>query len=148
MPRLAVPKKDLVFRNAKPAAAVYQIGDGGGLSLQIKPNGSKLWIFRYQRPSGERNNLSFGPYPVVRVEDPRDFAINARRALRSGIDPQAELEAKRAAARDAAKSRFDIVAQAWLAHKKQEWADETYRKAAFVLDTYLTPALKKKPSRP
>jgi integrase len=144
MPKLAVPKKDLVFRNAKPAATVYQIGDGGGLSLQIKPNGSKLWIFRYQRPNGERNNLSFGPYPVVRVEEARDLAVDARRDLRSGIDPQVELDTKRAAARDAAKSRFDIVAQAWLAHKKQEWADETYRKAALVLESYLVPALKKK----
>lgn len=92
MPRLATRKTDLVFRNAKPADIVYQIGDGGGLSLRIHPNGRKLWTFRYLRPQGGENNLSFGPYPDVRSEEARELAIAARRDPRNGIDPQAALD--------------------------------------------------------
>ena len=113
-------------------------------SFRIHPNGRKLWTFGYLRPQGGENNLRFGPYPGIRSEEARELASAARRDLRHGIDPQTALDAKRSAARDAAKSDFDTVAQTWLAHKKQEWADETYRKAVLVIETYLTPELKKK----
>ncbi|CAE6783780.1 phage integrase central domain-containing protein [Paraburkholderia haematera] len=37
------------------------------------------------------------------------------------------------------------MARRWLDFKRKEWADETYRKAEFVVREYLTPALRKKP---
>ncbi|WP_256583888.1 tyrosine-type recombinase/integrase [Burkholderia singularis] len=40
---------------------------------------------------------------------------------------------------------FHLVAKRWLEFKHKEWADETYRKAEFVVREYLSPPLRNKP---
>ncbi len=63
--------------------------------------------------------------------------------LRSGVDP-AEPKADRInAARRNAESSFPKVAQAWLAWRRKDWAEATYRKAAYVTEAYLTPLLRR-----
>jgi hypothetical protein len=42
--------------NAKPKPKEFKLSDGAGLHLLIKPNGSKLWRFRY-RLDGAENML-------------------------------------------------------------------------------------------
>jgi hypothetical protein len=49
-----------------------------------------------------------------------------------------------AARKRASDGALHLVAKAWLEFKRKEWADETYRKAEFVLREYLTPALRNK----
>lgn len=41
---------DTEIRRAKPRAKEYNLADGKGLYLRIKPIGSKLWLFNYTRP--------------------------------------------------------------------------------------------------
>lgn len=38
---------DTQCKNAKPAACAYKMFDGGGLHLEVMPNGSKLWRQKY-----------------------------------------------------------------------------------------------------
>ena len=37
----------------------YKLGDGGGLYLEVRPNGSKYWRMKY-RIAGTERLLSFG----------------------------------------------------------------------------------------
>ncbi|MGY3449791.1 Arm DNA-binding domain-containing protein [Bradyrhizobium sp. USDA 4353] len=55
---------DTKIRNAAPAAKEYAMADGQGLSVVVRPNGTKLWLFRY-RFGGRRKNMSFGTFPSV-----------------------------------------------------------------------------------
>ena len=59
-----MPLTDLEIRRAKPSEKTYTKADGNGLSLQIEPNGSKGWRFRY-RFEGKAKMLSLGTYPKV-----------------------------------------------------------------------------------
>ncbi|CAB3657455.1 Prophage integrase IntA [Paraburkholderia rhynchosiae] len=77
--------------------------------------------------------------------DARKAATIARNLVREGTDPVEHRRAETAARKRAAESAFPLVAQKWLAFKRKEWADETYRKAAFVVREYLSPALGNKP---
>ncbi len=43
-----MPLTDLEIRRAKPSEKADTKADGNGLSLQIEPNGSKGWRFRYR----------------------------------------------------------------------------------------------------
>lgn len=128
----------LAVKNAKQGKHF----DGAGLYVEVTPTGSRLWRMKY-RYAGKEKRLAFGAFPEVGVAEARDRAIKARALLRDGTDPGAAKVEKAAAAKRLAGSAFPIVATAWLAKMKPGWAEETYRKAAYVIDTYLSPALRR-----
>jgi integrase len=146
MPRRVEPKSELVFRAAKARARSYILADGNGLALRVQPNGTKTWLFRYRRPgTGKENFLSLGPYPDITLVDARRSASTARNLVREGTDPVEHRRAESTARKRVAEGAFHLVAQRWLDFKRKEWADETYRKAEFVVREYLTPSLRNKP---
>lgn len=66
MAKNTVKLTDKEIKASKPREKEYNLFDGDGLRLRIKPNGSKQWIFNYYRPTnGKRANLSFGMYPDI-----------------------------------------------------------------------------------
>ena len=60
--------KDLEARYATKRGKDYKLTDGEGLYLLVRPNGSKLWRFKY-RFAGKEKLLSFGMYPGVGLAD-------------------------------------------------------------------------------
>ena len=52
----------LQIKNAAPKETDYTLTDASGLFMIVKPNGSKLWRFRYRR-EGKLRRLSLGTYP-------------------------------------------------------------------------------------
>ena len=46
--------KDLVCRNAKPHQKRYRLFDGGGLYLEVAPNGGKRWRWKYRFAGKEK----------------------------------------------------------------------------------------------
>lgn len=61
---------DTKVRAAKPEANDYSLVDGDGMSLLIKPNGSKYWRFRF-RFGGKQHLMAFGVYPETSLADAR-----------------------------------------------------------------------------
>src|SRR5215210_1343911 len=77
---------------------------GGGAYLQITEQGTKSWVFRYQR-DGKPRHMGLGPFELVTLAEAREKAWQARRGLLNGIDPLEAKQASRAAAHlEAAKS--------------------------------------------
>ena len=58
------------IKSAKPKDREYKIWDGLGLFLLVKPSGSKLWRRKY-RFEGKEKLRSFGPFPIVSLEQVR-----------------------------------------------------------------------------
>lgn len=87
---------DKAVQAAQPKAKQYGISDGDGLTLIIKPSGSKVWWFRY-RFAGKAKTLSIGIYPVVSLREARDRSFEARKLLTNNVDPSAEKQAVKAA---------------------------------------------------
>jgi len=142
MPRKATPLTDLRLRKAKTAD--FPLWDGGGLHVIVAPSGTRLWRFKYSRPDGRENRIAFGSYPEVSLTEARQCREDARALLRDGKDPSGERVAVKESARRLSDAAFATVAAAWLAFKRKEWADETYRKASYVTGTYLVPNLKRR----
>lgn len=126
----------LAIKAAKPG----KLFDGGGLFLDVRPSGSRYWRLKY-RFGGRENLLALGVYPEVSLAEARKGRDGARTLLRQGVDPNAERKATRDAQRRNEDAEFKIVASAWLEARKKDWAPETYRKAKYVVDTYLVPKL-------
>lgn len=56
--------KELQIRNIHPTDKVTQCTDERGLYLEVHPNGSKLWRYKY-RYMGKQKRLALGRYPEV-----------------------------------------------------------------------------------
>ncbi|MGY1511396.1 integrase domain-containing protein [Aeromonas hydrophila] len=134
---------DSKLRTAKPEAKEYSLGDGDGLYLRVKPNGARLWVFNYYRPSDKkRANISFGPYPDVTLAAARERRREARALLAQAIDPKRHKEEQIAfvqAEQEANANTFERMAAMWLKLKRHDvseaYADDSWRS----LELYVLP---------
>lgn len=141
MPRKAEPLTVTGIRQAK--ASDYPLWDGGGLHLIRTASGSRLWRLKYSRPDGRENRIGLGAYPEVSLAEARDARDVARAALRQGVDPSAQRQSNKEAARHVKLATFEAAAARWIAVKRKSWAAETLRKADYVVSAYLVPALRR-----
>lgn len=86
---------DKAIANMKPPKKEVFVTDGGGLYLRLRPDGSKLWMFRFSVPKNidaksPRPKLSIGPYPEIRLAVARDQARDYREKVAQGIDIRQE----------------------------------------------------------
>ena len=89
MARTTLPLSDTQISKAKAKEREYNLSDGEGLMLRVKPNGSKLWLFNYTRPfTKKRANISFGTYPDLSLAKARKKKTEARELLAQDIDPK------------------------------------------------------------
>lgn len=140
------PLTDTQIKKAKPQEKEYNINDGNGLALRIKPTGSKLWLFNYYRPiTRKRANLSIGKYPDLSLAKARAKAVSARELLADGIDPKeyrdTELKAKQAILNHS----FEMVASDWLKLKASEVKEGTYKTISNTLINHIFPIIGKTP---
>jgi len=102
---------DVTVRNAKGAATVRKLSDGGGLHLLIPPESdSKLWRLAY-RFAGKQKTLTLGAYPTVSLADARAERDAAKRLLAKGVDPSVQRKIEKQAGKTAAENTFRAVAE-------------------------------------
>lgn len=60
---------DIDCRNATcpPDLKRKRLTDGGGLYLEVAPNGSKRWFWKFY-PGGKESRLALGSYPEVSLK--------------------------------------------------------------------------------
>jgi len=107
-----------VARANKPG----KICDGGGLYLDIDPNGAKGWVYRF-RLNGRDREMGLGPLHTIGLADARARALECRKLRLDGVDPIEHRKAQRASARlDAAKTiTFDECSAAYIEAHKAGW---------------------------
>src|SRR5258706_211381 len=86
-----------------------------GLSVVVRPNGTKLWLYRY-RFGGKRKNMSLGTFPGVGLKAARSKRYDAEKLLDQGQDPVAVREAKRKED-EKLKHTFRAVGEEWATTK-------------------------------
>lgn len=137
---------DTEIRRAKPRAKEYNLADGKGLYLRIKPIGSKLWLFNYTRPITKKcANLSLGNYPDLTLAGARTKAQELRNVLAQGIDPQEHRQDLNRKTSEAYANTFQCVADKWLKLKKPNVSETYYKKIDDRLSKYIHPKIGKLP---
>lgn len=113
------------IRSAAGSEASRKLSDGEGMHLEVRPNGSAWWRFRY-RFAGKEGMLSLGVYPDVSLAMARERRDAARKQIASAVDPSAARkdtkaqQAKQAevaaivAAGGPLPGTFEAVAREWL----------------------------------
>lgn len=129
---------DTKVRSAKSEEKEYSLVDGDGMSLLVKPGGSKYWRFRF-RFGGKQHLMAFGVYPDVSLADARKKREEARKLVAAGIDPR---EHKRAVKEEQAKEiiTFEKVAREWLV-TNQKWSEDHANRVKKSLEDNIFPAI-------
>ncbi len=129
---------DTKIRNLKRKDKLYRIADSGGLTLEINPNGSKLWRHRY-RFNNKATMMSLGPYPIVTLLSARQARDKNKQLLFQGINPKQIKEEAKAKASN--KKTFEQMFLKWINKNKDQWSlgyvEDTIQRA----NNYLIPKL-------
>jgi integrase len=112
---------ELEIRASKAKPKPYKLYDEKGLFLLVKPNGARLWRFKYAY-SGVEKLLSLGAYPEVPLKRARAKRDEARRLVADAVDPSA----KRKSEKSAQAQTFAAVAKEWLETKRKTLTQSTW----------------------
>ncbi len=133
-----MPLTDSKIRNTKPDTKAVKLTDGGGLYLEVRPTGAKLWRYRY-RIDGKENVFAAGEYAQAPSGETQGQAAARREAgrltlaeartgreewrglVKQGIHPAHHRKAERLSNRAANANTFEGVAREWIAKKKPNW---------------------------
>jgi len=142
MPKITRPLTNTEINNARGKAKEYNLADGLGLALRVRPGGEKYWIFNYQRPITKiRANISLGIYPTVSLSSARVIRSEYRDLLAQSIDPKHHRKDNLAANQAAAANTLEKVAADWLCVKKSkvsnDHGDDIWRSLALHIFPYM-----------
>jgi integrase len=142
MPKVTKPLTNTEINNARGRAKEYNLADGLGLALRVRPGGDKYWIFNYQRPiTKDRANISFGIFPALSLSSARLIRSEYRDLLAQGIDPKHHRKDNLAAEQAAAANTLEKVAADWLCVKKSkvsnDHGDDIWRSLALHIFPYM-----------
>lgn len=133
-----------------------KLSDGGGLVIDVRPNGSGWWRMRYWRDSRE-NMLSLGVYPSVSLKQAREQRDEARRLLAAGGDPSEKRAADKAAQASKAEAArlaaaglpgpgtFEHAAREWHGRMSPSWSPGHAAKVLALLENDLLPYVGARP---
>jgi integrase len=119
------------------------------LYLQIRPDGTRSWIFRYER-DGRVRSMGLGPCSRVPLSEARGMAGDHRHALWHGHDPLAERKAGRAKAKETLAAStaptFAECARRYIAAYEVGWRSPIHRRQwVQTLEDYAEPVIGKTP---
>lgn len=134
-----MPLTDSKIRNTRPTDKPIKLPDGGGLYLEVRPTGAKLWRYRYriankenvfaageytQAPNGETKKQSESRRNSGRLTlaEARIGREEWRGLVKQGIHPAHHRQAARLATNAENANTFETVAREWIAKKKAGWA--------------------------
>lgn len=126
--------KDIEIKNALPKEKKYYLTDGGGLRLQINPNGSKVWAYRFKL-NKKSYETTFKSYPTTTLKEAREKRNEYKKLIDKGINPIEQKHQEVATQIINNNSLFQKVLYEWLEAEKPnaelsqyEWKKNKFEK--------------------
>ena len=131
---------DTQCRTAKTKEKPYKLTDGGGLLLEVKPNGVKAWRYRFEM-NGKESMFAVGEYATApagekpeeaearragrrfTLAEAREERTKARALVKQGINPAHARQLDKIRAQQDANNTFEAVAREWVALR--DWEELT-----------------------
>ena len=120
---------DTKLKKLKPMEKAYRIADQGGLCIEVRSTGTKLWRVRY-RYAGKASMISLGEYPIVSLAEARQKQDEIKSLLANNIDPAVHRQQEKAAML-CDENSFEAIAKEYAADrlkdKSQTYIDAFHR---------------------
>lgn len=155
---------DTTCRTARPKDKPYKLTDSNGLYLEVKPNGVKVWRYRFELAVGEGRKESvftignYGPAPakeeperaqerrlggVFTLAEARVARDKARGLVRQGINPVQARELERIQIAQSVAITVEAVAREWV--QLRPWEAVTKERRIGLFERVVFPTLGKLP---
>lgn len=127
-----MPLTDPECRNAvcPSGKARARFSDSGGLYLEVSPNGSRRWFWKYLY-SGKEKRLALGSYTEpgskkvrVTLKQAREARDDARKVQRGGVDPAQRRQLDKLTKGAIAGTTFAAIARELHAVKSKGWSEK------------------------
>lgn len=143
-PRTSCPQMSLntaQIRAFSGGDTPYKKADEKGLYLEVFPNESKLWRFKY-RVLGKEKRIALGAWPEVGLAQARHMRDELRIRISNGEDPALTRKREKLLSHVSASNTFASVAEEYIETKMigEERAEATLKKARWFLEL-LKPAI-------
>ena len=127
--------QDIQVKQAKPKEKAYYLFDGLGLYLEVTPNNSKNWKFRYTF-NKKRKLTSFQSYPKVSLQQARKKRDEYNNLLFENIDPIQYYKEQKEIKHIEDKSDFKNIFYEWWNNEKDKSQDtqHQWKKTRFEKD--------------
>lgn len=135
---------DTKVRNLKPKDKTYRLSDGGGMYIEVMPNGSMYWRMNY-RFLGKQKRLALGVYPRVSLKEARDKREDARKLLDNGKDPSEIKKLQKIELRTNYENSFENVAKDWHESRKHAWQPKHAETILSRLNANIFPVIGSRP---
>ena len=117
-----------------------------GLSLRVSPTGKKSWVVTARRPGAKNpSRFTLGDYGDMALTEARDATRDFKEQLRKGIDPVAEKQKARNAAREHRANDFAGLGDLFLARHVSKLKPSTASDYTRIIKKVLIPAWGKMP---
>jgi len=127
-------------QNAKPKQKAYKLFDGGGLYLEIMPNGSKYWRLKY-RFAGKEKRHAIGVYPMVSLAEAREARMDVKKLIKADIDPSLRKKREKRQVISNSQNTFQVIALEWHENQKASWSENHTKNVLHRLETDVFPLL-------
>lgn len=131
-------------KKAKATKKTIKLSDGGGLYLQINPNGSKYWRYDY-RFAGKRKTLAIGVYPEITVKKAREIHQEARELIGQEIDPTERRKVQKLTRHIKSANSFEGIGVEWYLTQVADKSDGHKKRTKRLLEKDLYPTLGNRP---
>lgn len=138
---------DTKARNAKPIDKPYQMQDGQGLYLDVRPSGAKFWRYRYWPSPKKAGIFTIGEYPSVSLAEARREREWAREQVKQGLNPTQVREAERLRRMGEHANTFEAVAREWIEQNRPHWSANYLRQVESFLIKDVFPKIGNLPIR-
>jgi integrase len=127
-----------------PKAKQYRLYDTGGLYLEIKPSGKRVWRLKYAI-HGKEKTYTMGDYPALGLLKAREQRDIEKENVRQGIDPSARKQEQKRLAKYIHAQSFEAVAREWYQRNCDTWTHKHARNIIRRLELYAFPCFGQKP---
>lgn len=117
-----------------------RLADSGGLYLEVSPNGSRRWFWKY-RKDGREGRMALGSYPAVTLSAARKARDAARLTKAGGVDPVQARKVDKLKATNPAGDTFRVVAWEWFDKQSSQWSEAHAQRAKRQFERDLLPWL-------
>lgn len=133
---------DIKCKNASPdpTKRITTLSDGYGLFLEIHPNKSKYWRFKY-RYNNKQKSLALGVYPEISLAEARENREKAKKLIRNGIDPSQVKKEQKLQSQFNSENTFEVLARAWHKMMSNKWTERHARYTIRRLEADIFPQI-------